>query len=76
MHLKGKVRNRNYKEERALFNEIMNNENIMKEIKKNIYIPDNSIINDFSLLEEFKNDEKKAKEIESRIINVGEYNIN
>ena len=76
MHLKGKVRNRNYKEERALFNEIMNNENIMKEIKKNIYIPENSIINDFSLIEEFKNDEKKAKEIESRIINVGEYNIN
>ena len=76
MHLKGKVRNRNYKEERALFKEIMNNENIMKEIKKNIYIPENSIINDFSLIEEFKNDEKKAKEIESRIINVGEYNIN
>jgi acyl-CoA dehydrogenase len=76
MHLKGKVRNRNYKEERALFNEIMNNENIMKEIKKNIYIPENSIINDFSLLEEFRDDEKTMKEIESRIINVGEYNIN
>jgi acyl-CoA dehydrogenase len=76
MHLKGKVRNRNYKEERALFNEIMNNENIMKEIKKNIYIPDNSVIHDFLLLEEFNNDEEKVKEIESRIINVGEYNIN
>ena len=76
MHLKGKVYNRNYKEERDIFNEIMNNENIMKEIKKNIYIPDNSIIHDFLLLEEFKNDEEKVKEIESRIINVGEYNIN
>jgi acyl-CoA dehydrogenase len=76
MHLKGKVYNRNYKEERALFNEIMNNENIMKEIKKNIYIPDNSVIHDFLLLEEFNNDEKTMKEIESRIINVGEYNIN
>ena len=45
-------------------------------VSRNIYIPENSIINDFSLIEEFKNDEKKAKEIESRIINVGEYNIN
>ena len=75
MHLKGKVRNRNYKEERALFNEIMNNENIMKEIKKNIYIPDNSILNDFSKLEEYKDNQEELEKIKSRIINVGEYNI-
>tara|TARA_B100000925_G_scaffold255604_1_gene209061 strand:- start:2294 stop:4222 length:1929 start_codon:yes stop_codon:yes gene_type:complete len=76
MHLKGKVRNRNYKEERALFNEIMNNENIMKEIKKNIYIPDNSILNDFSKLKEYKDNQEELEKIKSRIINVGEYNIN
>ena len=76
LHLKGKVYNRSYREERDIFNEIMNNEDIMKEIKKNIYIPDNSIIHDFSLLEEFKNDEEKVKEIKTRVINVGEYNIN
>tara|TARA_B100000900_G_scaffold415087_1_gene443738 strand:- start:2 stop:1930 length:1929 start_codon:yes stop_codon:yes gene_type:complete len=76
MHLKGKVRNRNYKEERALFNEIMNNENIMKEIKKNIYIPENSIINDFSKLKEYKDNQEELEKIKSRIINVGEYNIN
>jgi alkylation response protein AidB-like acyl-CoA dehydrogenase len=76
MHLKGKVRNRNYKEERALFNEIMNNENIMKEIKKNIYIPDNSILNDFSKLKKYKDNQGELEKIKSRIINVGEYNIN
>ena len=76
LHLKGKVYNRSYREERDIFNEIMSNEDIMKEIKKNIYIPDNSIIHDFSLLEEFKNDEEKVKEIKTRVINVGEYNIN
>tara|TARA_Y100000992_G_C21273021_1_gene498052 strand:- start:2303 stop:4231 length:1929 start_codon:yes stop_codon:yes gene_type:complete len=76
MHLKGKVRNRNYKEERALFNEIMNNENIMKEIKKNIYISENSILHDFSKLEEYKDNEEELEKIKSRIINVGEYNIN
>tara|TARA_Y100000022_G_scaffold84531_1_gene72922 strand:+ start:809 stop:2737 length:1929 start_codon:yes stop_codon:yes gene_type:complete len=76
MHLKRKVRNRNYKEERALFNEIMNNENIMKEIKKNIYIPDNSILNDFSKLKEYKDNQGELEKIKSRIINVGEYNIN
>ena len=76
MHLKGKVFNRNYKEERALFNEIMNNENIMKEIKKNIYISENSILHDFSKLEEYKDNEEELEKIKSRIINVEEYNIN
>ena len=72
LHLKGKVKSRNYKKEKELFKEIVNNENIMKEIKKNIYIQPDSVLDDFTKVE----NESMNEEITNKIINVGEYNIN
>ena len=72
LHLKGKVKSRNYNQEKELFKEILNNENIMKEIKKNIYIQPDSVLDDFTKVE----NESVNEEITNKIINVGEYNIN
>lgn len=73
LHLKGKVKSRNYKQEKEIFNEIMNDPKIMKEIKKHIYIQPGSILDDFK---EFENNESINDELKNKIINVGEYNIN
>ena len=44
----------------------------MKEIKKNIYIQPDSVLDDFTKVE----NESVNEEITNKIINVGEYNIN
>ena len=73
LHLKGKVKTRNYKQEKEMFHEIMNDPKIMEEIKTNIYIQPGSILDDFK---EFENNESINEELKNKIINVGEYNIN
>ena len=71
-HLKGKPKLVSYSEERDIFEEIMSNEKIMDEIRKNIHI-ENNILEDleqFNLL-----NEKGAwdSNLENRIINVDEF---
>tara|TARA_A100001011_G_C14317449_1_gene848661 strand:- start:1387 stop:3339 length:1953 start_codon:yes stop_codon:yes gene_type:complete len=71
-HLKGKVNNSNYDEERELFNEINTNENIMNEVKKNIYI-ENNILKDLEDICKLDKNDDKYLELRDKIINVDEY---
>lgn len=74
-HMKKKPISRDYDNENKIFNEIMNNNNIMDEIKKNIYY-DNTIIKDMEDINmiEDKNNAIYQK-LKDDIINVDEYNI-
>ena len=72
-HLKGKVKSINYQEERDIFQEIMNNKNIIKEIRKNIHIHDN-ILADMERFNKLSEDGIWDEDLEKKIINVGEYN--
>ena len=73
-HLVNAVKPSSYKNERALFKEIMNNENILKEIKKNIHVK-NNILHDLELAGSNTIDKKSDQYIylKERIINVDEY---
>tara|TARA_Y100000389_G_scaffold113024_1_gene110174 strand:+ start:10393 stop:12384 length:1992 start_codon:yes stop_codon:yes gene_type:complete len=75
-HLKKNPYTINFSQERQIFNEIINNENILKEIKKNIHIKDN-ILSD---LEEINNLSDKNsiryKFLYNQIINVDEFKNN
>ena len=73
-HLKSNVEVMSYDEERAFFKEGMENNFIMKEIKKNIIVK--GVLADLekvNLLAENKNDSKEYEELKNRVINVGEY---
>ena len=80
-HMKKKIENKNYMEEREIFQEIINNKDIEREIKKNIYVKDN-ILHDLetininfpngeSMLE--LNDKNEFHKLKERIINVDEF---
>lgn len=57
-----------YKKNRDIFNEIMNNKKIITEVEKNIYIKNDSILNDLrQYTEQFDED------LYNKIINVGEF---
>ena len=58
-----------------VFNEIMKNPNIINEIKKNIYIKDDSILNDLEQYNELNDQgiQMFYKNLYERIINVGEF---
>ena len=73
-HLVNPVKPSSYKNERAIFKEIMNNENILKEIKKNIHVK-NNILHDLELAGSNTIDKKSDQYIylKERIINVDEY---
>ena len=71
-HLKGTVRVSTYEEEREIFNEIMNNSNIIDEIKKNIHI-ENNILEDLQNFNDLNQKGVWDDELESRIINVDEF---
>ena len=73
-HLVNPVKPSSYKNERAIFKEIMNNENILKEIKKNIHVK-NNILEDLELAGSDKLDKKSNEYIslKQRIINVDEF---
>ena len=53
----------------------MNDDSIMKELKKNIHL-DKGIMKDLNEINNYKNDSKEYLEMKDRIINVGEYDNN
>ena len=71
-HMKKEVLNCDYDYERYIFNTIMNDDSIMKEIKKNIHL-DKGIMKDLNEINNHKKDSKEYLEMKDRIINVGEY---
>lgn len=73
-HLKGKIKNTSYEREREIFNEIMNNENIINEIKKNIHV-ENNILHDLEKVNTLDKTSEEYKKLKNKIINVGENEI-
>jgi len=72
-HLKHGVKNLSYITERTIFNEIMNNEKIINEIKKNIYT-ENTILHDLDVAGTIGDKStERYKTLHSNIINVDEY---
>ncbi len=73
-HLLNAVYTNSYEEERKIFNEILNNENIINEIKKNIHV-ENNILSDLELAGSEKLDinSKEYIDLKNRIINVDEF---
>jgi alkylation response protein AidB-like acyl-CoA dehydrogenase len=73
-HLINNVNNKNYNEERIIFDEIMNNKKILEELKKNIHIK-NNILYDLELAASDKIDinSDEYKSLKNKIVNVGEF---
>ena len=61
-----------YDKERQIFNEIMNNQDIIYEIKKNIHIK-NTILEDLELFTDSENRNIYNPGLYNKIIDVGEY---
>lgn len=77
-HLKRQVKDKNYESERKLFQEIMKNQGILTEIKKNIHVEDNILADmENALYEKQMNgvDSIEYEHLKNRIINVGETKI-
>ena len=73
-HLQNPVLNDCYEDEREIFNEIMNNKNIIKEIKKNIHVKNNILYDLERINDEDANLEPEEYNIiKNRIINVDEF---
>jgi hypothetical protein len=72
MHLKKSIKNDDFNEERAIFDEIIKNPNIMEEIKKNIHV-ENNILKDLETANRIEKGTDEHKELVSRIINVDEF---
>ena len=73
MHLKKSVNPSYYEDERKIFEEIMTNNEIMQELKKNIHVENNIL----SIMEKIQTIDKNSIEynnLRDKIINVGEYN--
>lgn len=76
-HLKNPVLNNYYEDERKIFNEIMNNKNIIKEIKKNIHVKNNILYDLERINDEDANlDPEEYNILKNRIINVDEFKSN
>ena len=73
-HMKEKVKVSSYCEEREIFNEIMNNETILNEIKKNIYVG-NNILGDLDTFNKYDKKSSWNNMLQERIINVDEFPI-
>ena len=73
-HLKKNVKYSTYNEENLFFNEILNNQKIMDEIKKDIFIK-NNILEDLEKIQLLNKNSKEYKALKDKIINVGEYDI-
>lgn len=71
-HLQKKVVSESYESERNIFNEILNNQGIIKEIKKNIVL-DYNILNDLEEVNKLEKGTDNYGKLKSRIINVGEF---
>ncbi len=72
LHLKKYIKNHSYEEERQIFNEILNNNKILNEIKKNIYLEGN-ILGDLELIQNLDKNSHDYKQLKERIINVDEF---
>ncbi len=72
-HLKKTPCEPSYEEKREIFHEIMNNKNIISEIKKNIIIK-NNILEDLELINKIEKKGTEYEKLRDKIINVGEYN--
>ena len=76
-HLKNPVLNNYYEDERKIFNEIMNNKNIIKEIKKNIHVKNNILYDLERINDEDANlNPEEYNILKNRIINVDEFKSN
>tara|TARA_B100001121_G_scaffold309453_1_gene336354 strand:- start:16840 stop:18753 length:1914 start_codon:yes stop_codon:yes gene_type:complete len=71
-HMKKNLNNISYDEERILFNEIMNNKNIINEIQKNVHTEYN-ILGDMIEYNDLTNVNVFDDDLNKKIINVGEY---
>jgi acyl-CoA dehydrogenase len=74
-HLKAKIPNTCFHEERKIFSLILNDVNILNEIKKNIVL-DNNILNDLLKANNLPKESNEYKMLHDKIINVGEYKNN
>ena len=74
-HLINPISTNLYKEEKLIFNEIMNNPSILAEIKKNIHVK-NNILSDLEIANSNSLDVYSLEytELKNRIINVDEFN--
>jgi len=74
-HLKKNITYDNFDRERMVFDEIMKNPNIINEIKKNIYIKKDSVLDDLEQYNELNDQgiQMFYKNLYERIINVGEF---
>jgi len=72
-HLKKKVKSVSYKDERKIFNEITQNSDILSEIRKNIEI--RGVLKDMEEMSNLDINSSEYKDLESKVINVGEYPI-
>ena len=70
-HMKRAYTPISYQEEREMFREIMENPNIVNEIKKNVYLK--GIMKDFEEIETLDKNTAKYSILKNRIINVDEY---
>jgi hypothetical protein len=61
-----------YDDEREMFHEVMNNENIMNEIRKNI-VTDGTILEDLHNVNLLDKNSEEYYQLRDKVINVGEY---
>ena len=73
-HLRKKNKLISYETEREIFNEIINNPNIIAEIKKNIHVKDN-ILQDLEDFNKLKEKNIFNEDLYNKIINVDEFDI-
>ena len=71
LHLKSNINNDNYQNERNIFNEIIYNSKIIKELKKNIVV-DNNILADLEKANILDKTTEEYKILKDKIINVDE----
>ena len=69
--MKKNVDNFTYESKRNLYNEVINNPNIIKEVKKNIYLKD--VLRDFDKISTINSSSNEYKKLQNRIINVDEF---
>ena len=73
LHLKGHVKSDMFEEERLVFHEIMNNPNIIEEIKKNIHVKDN-ILADLEKVNQIEDKESSEyMDLRDKVIQVDEF---
>ena len=71
LHLNKNINKANFEGERLIFKEITENKNIIKEIKKNIFLK--GILSDFEEISKLKENTEEYNRLKEKIINVGEF---